>query len=96
MPNYDFQCEKCEMTFKKSLPFGNKELPTCPKCKGKTRKIITPPAVLFRGSGFYKTDSSKSSAPFSKQTETMKAEVAKPAEAPKAAEKPKTSNGDKT
>lgn len=57
MPNYDFKCSACDMHFKKSLPYGSKELPACPKCKGKTQKILTPPMTIFKGSGFYKTDS---------------------------------------
>ena len=86
MPNYEFQCEKCELNFRKSLPYGSKELPKCPKCLGKTRKIITPPTVLFKGSGFYKTDSApKPVAATPAKAETPKTETAKPADKPKEA-----------
>lgn len=57
MPNYDFKCTQCDTAFKKSMPYGSKELVPCPKCGGKTQRLITIPAMIFKGSGFYKTDS---------------------------------------
>ncbi len=44
----------------KSLPFGTKELPPCPVCNRVTKRLITPPMVHFKGSGFYATDNAKS------------------------------------
>ncbi len=70
---------------------GTTMLPMCPTCKNHTavRKIIRPPMVHFKGSGFYKTDSSKSVAPKKPVTETTtdKPVETKPAET-KAPEKP--------
>jgi putative FmdB family regulatory protein len=62
MPKYDFRCEACESEFSETLPMGTTTLPFCPSCKSaeKVRKIIRAPMVHFKGSGFYKTDSSKS------------------------------------
>ncbi len=59
MPNYEFQCGECQTTFPKVLPFGSKDLPLCPACGGVTRKLIKPPMIHFKGSGFYKTDSTR-------------------------------------
>ena len=56
MPRFDFQCTQCGSTFEATVPFGTEKLPACTKCNGKTRKIITPPAIHFKGSGFYVTD----------------------------------------
>lgn len=68
MPNYSFKCTQCDTTFMKSMTFGSKELPACPKCRGKTQKIITAPSMIFKGSGFYKTDSNKqATAPAAKK-----------------------------
>ncbi|MSR68094.1 zinc ribbon domain-containing protein [Candidatus Peribacteria bacterium] len=57
MPNYLFQCQSCKKEFMHSLPFGSKKDIPCPVCKAKTKRLITPPMVHFKGSGFYKTDS---------------------------------------
>lgn len=58
MPVYDFRCSACEHTFDVTLPFGSKEKPPCPVCSSrKTAKQFTPPAIHFKGSGFFKTDS---------------------------------------
>lgn len=66
VPTFDFKCTACEKTFEGTIPFGSKKKPVCPSCKSKkTEKLITPPlGIAFKGSGFYKTDSSpKEKAP---------------------------------
>ncbi len=73
MPTYDFRCPKCSHHFEVNLPFGSKVHPLCPKCRhAKTEKLIAPPAIHFKGSGFFKTDSR------SKPTPDKKPEKAKP------------------
>ncbi|MDO8649036.1 MAG: zinc ribbon domain-containing protein [Candidatus Peregrinibacteria bacterium] len=63
MPTFDFQCGKCKNVFPFSRPFGSKTKPACPKCKSKrTEKLIAPPAIHFRGQGFYRTDSATASS----------------------------------
>lgn len=58
MPTFDFECKKCRTLFEHSRPFGSKENPKCPACGSKrTEKLLTPPAIHFKGGGFYKTDS---------------------------------------
>lgn len=62
MPTFDFQCAKCKNVFEFVRPFGSKTVPSCPECGSKkTEKLMTPPAVHFKGSGWYKTDSRKPS-----------------------------------
>ena len=56
MPRFDFTCTECHCTFEATVPFGKKKLPKCAKCGGRTQKLITPPAIHFKGSGFYVTD----------------------------------------
>ncbi len=64
MPTFDFQCAKCGTVFEFARPFGSKATPACPKCKSKkTEKLLTPPAIQFKGSGWYKTDSRKPQEP---------------------------------
>ncbi|MSR87376.1 zinc ribbon domain-containing protein [Candidatus Peribacteria bacterium] len=58
MPTFDFQCRACDHVFEFSRPFGNTVKPACPACTSKrTEKLLAPPAVHFKGSGWYKTDS---------------------------------------
>ena len=58
MPTFDFQCAKCDHVFEFSRPFGSKKQPVCTACGSKrTMKLIAPPAVHFKGAGWYKTDS---------------------------------------
>jgi putative FmdB family regulatory protein len=60
MPTFDFQCSACSTTFEFSRPFGSKKKPSCPSCGSrKVEKHLTPPAIQFKGKGFYKTDSVK-------------------------------------
>lgn len=61
MPTFDFRCATCDHVFEFTRPFGSKTIPQCPNCgKKKTEKLISPPAVHFKGSGWYKTDSGTS------------------------------------
>jgi putative FmdB family regulatory protein len=58
MPRYDFRCTACAHSFEKELPFGSKETLQCPACGSlKVEKIISAPGILFKGTGFYATDS---------------------------------------
>ncbi len=75
MPNYEFQCQTCRKQFQKSLPFGTKDLPPCPVCKGTTKRLISAPMVHFKGTGFYKTDSKP--APVVEKKEATKTPEAK-------------------
>lgn len=61
MPTFDFRCTKCAAVFESAIPFGSKKRPPCPACKHKkTEKLLSAPGIVFKGSGFYKTDASKS------------------------------------
>lgn len=72
MPTFDFRCTACETIFEFSRPFGSTVTPTCVKCGSeKTEKLIAPPAIQFKGSGFYKNDSKI--VPKGKETQTKDA-----------------------
>ncbi len=65
--------------FEKTLSFGVKTKPACPKCGSKkTKKMLSMPGIVFKGSGFYKTDS----ATAKKSPEPKIAEPAKKIDAP--------------
>lgn len=59
MPRYDYQCGKCENIFEITRSISDSSDVLCSKCKSKdTKKLISIPAITFKGGGFYKTDSS--------------------------------------
>ena len=61
LPLYDYKCTKCGHRFEKIQLFSDPEIKKCPVCGGKVEKMLTAPAVHFKGSGFYGTDYKKSS-----------------------------------
>jgi putative FmdB family regulatory protein len=66
MPVYTYHCDNCDNEFEKYQSFSEDSLTTCPKCNQETlRKVYTPALVVFKGSGFYVTDTKSSSATLS-------------------------------
>ena len=64
MPTYDYQCDKCGNHFEKFEKMTDKPLGKCPKCGGKTRRLIAGGSgVIFKGAGFYETDYKKKPKP---------------------------------
>jgi putative FmdB family regulatory protein len=62
MPTYEYLCNKCEHAFEVVQSFTDPAIEQCPKCQGGVRKVYKNVGVVFKGSGFYKTDS-RSSTP---------------------------------
>jgi len=58
VPTYEYQCES-DHQFEVVQSFSDKALESCPQCGKKVRKIYSNVGVVFKGSGFYKTDSQK-------------------------------------
>jgi putative FmdB family regulatory protein len=59
VPTYQYQCES-EHEFEVVQSFTDAAIDTCPECGAKARKVYSNVGVVFKGSGFYKTDSKKS------------------------------------
>jgi putative FmdB family regulatory protein len=57
VPTYQYVCNQCEELTEAVQGFHDEPLTECPKCKGVLRKIFSTAGVVFKGSGFYKTDS---------------------------------------
>ena len=63
MPLYEYHCEACGSRFEKIRKFSDPPLEECPTCgKGPVTKLISSPAIQFKGSGFYITDYPKKSS----------------------------------
>lgn len=56
MPTYDFKCDKCRKSFEIHVPIKDPHPEKC-KCGGKLTKQFHPVGIIFKGSGFYATDS---------------------------------------
>ncbi|OAA30066.1 FmdB family transcriptional regulator [Kosmotoga arenicorallina S304] len=61
MPRYRYVCESCANEIEAFQKISEEPLTTCPSCGGKLRKAIASVGVVFKGSGFYSTDSRSSS-----------------------------------
>ena len=59
MPLYEYQCDACGHRFEKIQKFSDPLVDTCPKCGGAVQKLMSSPAIQFKGSGFYITDYAK-------------------------------------
>jgi putative FmdB family regulatory protein len=91
MPLYEYECDACAHRFEKIQKFSDPLEDTCPKCGGHVHKLMSSPAIQFKGSGFYITDypkGDKGSAPKSDGGKSDRAEKAdKPAASTEAASK---------
>jgi putative FmdB family regulatory protein len=60
MPRFDFECRECGLVFEAELPLHATDAQvTCPRGHCQVRKRFSPPAIVFKGSGWYVTDSRK-------------------------------------
>lgn len=66
MPIYDHICDHCGHAFSVVRSYSDPPVEQCPTCGKRPRRLITPSAIVFKGSGWYKTDSRASSAPAGK------------------------------
>ena len=62
MPTYQYACTECGHAFDQFQSFSDDALTECPECHGRLRKVFNAVGVVFKGSGFYRTDSRSGSA----------------------------------
>lgn len=76
MPLYAYTCTACGHNFDIHQSFADDALTVCPECDGLLRKVFSPVGVVFKGSGFYRTDNKAASK--SKSTSSSTSESSKP------------------
>jgi putative FmdB family regulatory protein len=85
MPLYEYQCKKCQHRFERIQKFSDPHIKKCPECGGPVEQVLSPPAVQFKGSGWYVTDyAKKSSAPHAESSSGKTESASKKEEKPKA------------
>jgi len=57
VPTYQYACTECGHAFEQVQSFTDDSLTVCPECEGRLRKVYNAVGVVFKGSGFYRTDS---------------------------------------
>lgn len=59
MPIYQYLCPKCSLQFELKQSFTDESTVTCPGCQNGARRLFSPVPIIFKGSGFYVTDTAK-------------------------------------
>ncbi|GII21272.1 FmdB family zinc ribbon protein [Planosporangium mesophilum] len=95
MPTYQYACTACGHQLEAVQSFTDEPLTECPACEGKLRKVFSAVGVVFKGSGFYRTDSRSNSSSSSSTVSstnggetTKKASESKPAASTSSDKKP--------
>ena len=56
VPIYEYECERCQHRFEVIQKFSDKPIKKCPQCGCPVHKVLSPPALIFKGTGWYVTD----------------------------------------
>lgn len=73
MPLYEYECEQCSHRFEVIQKFSDAPISVCPKCGGPVQKLLSSPAIQFKGSGFYLTDYGRGTGSKSESSANTKA-----------------------
>ncbi len=77
MPTYQYACTECGHQLEAVQSFSDEPLTVCPNCEGRLRKVVSAVGVVFKGSGFYRTDSRNDSKSSASSTTSAKSDSAK-------------------
>ena len=75
MPLYEYECKQCDERTEVLRKLSDPPYTHCPKCGGEMKKLISSPAIQFKGSGFYKTDYASAPASSSSEKKSESAET---------------------
>ncbi|MGW0038150.1 FmdB family zinc ribbon protein [Gordonia sp. NPDC003376] len=74
MPTYSYACTECDNKFDIVQSFSDDALTQCPQCTGRLRKLFNSVGIVFKGSGFYRTDSRNGSSASETSSSSSKSE----------------------
>lgn len=77
MPTYEYKCNKCRHRFELRQKITENPIRICPNCRGKLQKIFYPAGIIFKGDGFYITESRKEKEKREKKTQEKGKEIEK-------------------
>lgn len=75
MPIYEYQCEVCSHKFEVMQKFSDDPIKECVACSGPVRRLLSPPGLVFKGSGWYVTDYARADRKKAMEGETKSAEA---------------------
>ena len=75
MPLYEYQCDACGHRFEVIQKFSDPPIEVCSKCGGAVKKLLSSPAIQFKGTGWYITDYARSGSSSSGETKTESPET---------------------
>ena len=96
MPLYEYRCEACAHRFERIQRFSDPPLKACPECAGVVRKLVSSPAIQFKGTGWYVTDYAKQDKKGSSDPAESKAGAPSDGAAPKPDKQDTKKSGDST
>ena len=94
MPLYEYQCDACGHRFEHIQKFSDPLLTVCPECGDAIRKLVSSPAIQFKGTGWYVTDYAKKGTGDTAASEAEKSSDGKDAKTAKSDKTDKTKSGD--
>ncbi|MFC2011310.1 FmdB family zinc ribbon protein [Chloroflexota bacterium] len=77
MPTYEYECTCCSSRFELKQSFSENAPVPCPDCGGATQRIFSPVPIIFKGSGFYVTDSRTNNGHSPHKSSTSKTKAAR-------------------
>jgi putative FmdB family regulatory protein len=95
LPIYGYRCQSCQREFETQQRMSEPPQAACPECGGAGTRLFYPAGILFKGSGFYKTDSrSTAAAATTPSSDSAKPDSAKPGSGTSEAAKPASTSTD--
>ena len=92
MPTYQYQCTECGEALEVVQKFTDDALTVCPNCEGKLRKVFSAVGIVFKGSGFYRTDSRAGSSSSTPASSSAKSDGASSSSSTSTSSTPSTSS----
>jgi putative FmdB family regulatory protein len=95
VPTYQYACTSCDHRFEQVQSFSDPSLTVCPACSGRLRKVFSSVGIVFKGSGFYRTDSRSGAVPSESKSDSKSTADSSSSSNSTSSDSSKSSSGDK-